>query len=259
MSTATMTIAALDVSATRPVPFSRLVQVEMRKMADTRAGVWLLIAIGAVTAPFVTIYFFAAGEENKTFFDFLGTTTTPQGLLLPVLGILLITSEWGQRTTLTTFALTPRRPGVIWAKAVAACLLGLVAVALAMVLAAVATALGGTDNAWANLGLDDVLMFGLVQILTVIGGLAFGLIFLNSPPAIVLYLFLPQVFNTVFSAVSSLRDTAPWVTMSQALQPLQSGDSLTGEEWAQLATSSLIWMVVPFLAGLWRVMRAEVK
>ncbi len=38
-ATAPMT---LDVSQTRSVPFGRLVSVEIRKMADTRAGIWLL-------------------------------------------------------------------------------------------------------------------------------------------------------------------------------------------------------------------------
>ena len=40
----------IDVSGTQQVPFSRLVTVEMRKMGDTRAGLWLLIAIVAITA-----------------------------------------------------------------------------------------------------------------------------------------------------------------------------------------------------------------
>ena len=35
---------------TAPVPFTRLVKVEMRKMIDTRAGLWLLIAIVVITA-----------------------------------------------------------------------------------------------------------------------------------------------------------------------------------------------------------------
>ena len=33
-----------------PVPFGRLIAVELRKMADTRAGCWLLISIAALTA-----------------------------------------------------------------------------------------------------------------------------------------------------------------------------------------------------------------
>jgi hypothetical protein len=34
---------------------------------------------------------------------------------------------------------------------------------------------------------------------------------------------------------------------------------VTGEQWAQLATSSAIWILLPFVLGLVRVIRAEVK
>ncbi len=43
-------IPRLDVSGTPGVPFTRLVSVELRKIADTRAGRWLLGAIVAITA-----------------------------------------------------------------------------------------------------------------------------------------------------------------------------------------------------------------
>ena len=42
------------------------------------------------------------------------------GILLPVLGILLVTSEWSQRTAMVTFTLEPSRSRVIAAKFVVA-------------------------------------------------------------------------------------------------------------------------------------------
>ena len=258
MSAATLT-PTLDISGTSPVPFSRLVKVELRKMADTRAGMWLLIALGAITAVIITIFFFAADTAERTFFNFLGVTATPQGFLLPVLGILLITSEWGQRTTLSTFTLNPRRGHVIWAKVVAACLFGLAAIVVAVALAALATLVGGAPDAWANLGVDDFGNFALLQLMGILGGLAFGLIFLNSAAAIVLSFVLPIAFSIVATLWSALQDAAPWIDLGTSQPPLYSGEPVTGEQWAQLATSSLIWIVLPFVAGMWRVMRAEVK
>jgi hypothetical protein len=35
--------------------------------------------------------------------------------------------------------------------------------------------------------------------------------------------------------------------------------SLTGKEWAQLAVTGTAWVILPFVAGLWRMLRAEVK
>ena len=258
-TTAPTTVPTLDVSGTSPVPFGRLIGVELRKMADTRAGMWLLIAIGVVTAAIVTIFFFAAPDDQRTFLGFMGTTAAPQGFLLPVLGILLVTSEWGQRTTLTTFTLEPSRLKVIAAKVVAALLLGLVAIVVAVALAALATVLAGEPGAWDNIGLDDFAKFGLLQMSGVLQGLAFGLIFLNSAAAIVTYFVLPLAFSIVATLWSALRDAAPWVDLGTSQQPLFSGVNLTGDQWAQLATSSAIWILLPFVAGLVRVMRAELK
>src|SRR5688572_30980067 len=104
---------SLDVSGTPRIPFTRLLGVELRKMWDTRAGLWLLISIGVITAAIIVIFFLVSDPSDRVFQNFIGITATPQGFLLPVLGILLITSEWGQRTTLTTFTLVPSRSRVI--------------------------------------------------------------------------------------------------------------------------------------------------
>ncbi len=249
----------LDLSETAKVPFSRLVKVELRKSYDTRAGMWLLIAIAAITALIITIFFLAADQSDRTFINFMGVTATPQGFLLPVLGILLVTSEWGQRTGLTTFALTPSRAKVIAAKVAAALVLGAAAIVMAISIAALATVVGGADNAWQNIGMDDIGKFALLQISGVLQGLAFGLILLNSAAAIVLYFILPTAFSIIASLWGWLRDAAPWIDLGTSQPPLFEGVNLTGEQWAQVATSSLIWIVLPFLAGLWRVLRAEVK
>ena len=33
----------------------------------------------------------------------------------------------------------------------------------------------------------------------------------------------------------------------------------TGEEWAQIATSGTIWLVIPLALGIWRLLRIEFK
>ncbi len=250
----------LDVSDTPRIPFTRLVGVELRKMWDTRAGLWLLIAIGVITAAIIVIFFLVAEPNERVFQNFIGITATPQGFLLPVLGILLITSEWGQRTTLTTFTLVPSRARVVAAKVAAALVLGLVAVVVAIALAALATLAGGQDDGFSALSADDFAKFGLLQVSGILQGLAFGLLLLNSAAAIVTYFVLPIGFSIIASIWSALSDVAPWVDLGTAQTPLFDGtQDLSGEQWAQVATASLIWIVLPFLAGLVRVMRAEVK
>lgn len=164
----------LDLAGTPGVPLPRLVGVELRKMADTRSGRWLLGAIVAITALILVIFYFFAEPESRTFLNLIGITATPQGFLLPVLGILLITSEWGQRTALTTFTLVPRRGRVVAAKVAAALLLGLAAIIVALALATLAAVLGGAGGPWAGIGVGDLGKFGLLQLSGILQGLAFA-------------------------------------------------------------------------------------
>lgn len=257
-----MSAMTLDVSETRKVPFGRLVSVEVRKMADTRAGLWLLALTVLITAVFMVIFFAVAEPQDRVFGNFIGIAATPQGFLLPVLGILLVTSEWGQRTAMVTFALEPSRPRVILAKVVAALLLGLGAFVAAILIGALCTLLGGADGGFGDLRASVFLLFLALQLLTVLQGLAYGLLFLNTPAAIVTFFVLPIGSSIVFSLVPGLADSGPWLDLGTAQQPLYDAENdfaLTGKQYAQLGTTTLIWVVLPFLAGWFRVMRTELK
>jgi ABC-type transport system involved in multi-copper enzyme maturation permease subunit len=264
MSTATNPVptATLDTSGTARVPFARLVSVELRKMWDTRAGLWLLGSIVVVTAAFMLIFFFVADSQDRSFENFIGFAATPQGFLLPVLGILLVTQEWGQRTAMVTFALEPSRPRVIAAKVVAALLFGAAAFVAAILTAALFTAVGGSGDGFGDLSVALFALFLLLQLLGIIQGLAYGLLLLNSPAAIVAFFVLPIASSIIFNVVPGLRDVAQWFDLNTAQQPLfdlGTGESLTGEEWANLASATSIWVILPFVLGLVRVMRAELK
>ena len=60
MSTTTLKAGTAPLARTQPItgiPFARLVHVELRKQLDTRAGRWLLIALGLVTALVMVVRF----------------------------------------------------------------------------------------------------------------------------------------------------------------------------------------------------------
>lgn len=249
----------LDLSGTDRVPMTRLVGVELRKLTDTRAGKWLLIAIGLITALVITVFYITADAGDRTFVNFMAATAGPQGFLLPVLGILLVTSEWSQRTALVTFSLVPVRSRILTAKVLAAVLAGLAAIVAAIAVAAVATVLGGSANAWAHIGVDDLGKFALLQVSAILQGLAFGLLLLNSAAAIVLYFVIPSAFSILTGLVKSIRPAQPWIDLSAAQQPLFSSGTMTGSDWVHLASGTLLWVVLPFVVGLVRVLRAEVK
>lgn len=259
ISTATLTEPSLDVSATPAVPFSRLVKVELRKMVDTRAGLWLLILVGVVTAVALVIFGLAASDADKTFSNFSIFSGTPQGFILPVLGILLVTQEWGQRTSMVTFTLEPRRGRVLQAKLTAAFLIGLAAIAFAMVVAVAATAIFGSGSAFDHASAMDFVKLAIVQELGILQGFAFGLVFLASAPAIVVYFVVPAAVTTVVNLWHAVKPHAAWFDQSTAQEPLVGSGSLSGQDWAHLATTSLIWVALPLAIGLMRMLRAELK
>jgi len=250
----------VDLSTMPRISLWRLTRVELRKMANTRSGTWLLIGIGVITLAVIVAFYASADPSQRTFFNFMAAANGPQGFLLPVLGILLVTSEWSQRTALVSFTLTPVRGRVLRAKFLAALVAGMAAIAVAALLASLATLVGGSDNAWAQVGIDDLGKVVLLQVTAVVQGLAFGLLFLNSSAAIVSYFVLPSALNIIGTLWDSMHRVQPWIDLWAAQEPLfRGGGNLTGEQWAQSVTSTLIWVVLPLVVGLFRVLRAEVK
>lgn len=246
---------------TTGIPFARLLRVELRKMADTRAGRWLLIGIGAIIAIALTIMFFNESGHHR-FEDYLTATTMPMAILLPVVGILAVTAEWSQRTGLVTYTLEPRRSRVTWAKFLGAMLAGVAAMALSIALAAVvhqgAITVQGYGGDW-SLDNNTLLGAALFVLLGIAQGVGFGMLLRNTPAAIVLYFVLPTAWAILGDMVSWLDGAASWLDMNRTMNALFIVESMTGEQWAQLGTSVAAWVVLPVAVGMWLLHRAEVK
>jgi ABC-2 type transport system permease protein len=242
------------------VPLIRLIGVECRKQLDTRAGRWLLIAIAVVTATVLAVLLFVNGGRH-TFRELILATVTPQALLLPIVGILAVTSEWSQRAALVTFTLEPKRGRVAAAKTISAVLVGVIALAAAVGLAALAhlgsIAFRGADQAW-SVPSPVLAGFALMLLLGVAQGVAFGMILLNTPAAIVTYLLLPTVWSLLGGMVASLANAAGWLDLATTMRPLLEG-GMTGNQWLRLGTATAVWVMLPLALGLWRVLRTEVK
>jgi ABC-2 type transport system permease protein len=243
------------------VPFARLFKAELRKLSDTRSGRWLLIAIIATTPLVVAVMLVTAAPKDLTYEKFVDFTQTPQKILLPVLGILTITTEWSQRTGLVTFTLEPDRRRVLLAKAGATLLLGLMVIMITFGSAAagnlLGTALRHGDGSW-SFGASGFLDIALVLLTGLAQGLAYGMLLLISAAAIVAFYVLPNLSSVLFSSVPALRDTGQWVDLNKAQGPLYD-HHLTGQQWAQVLTATLIWVVLPAVLGVLRVLRTEVK
>ncbi|MGC4857757.1 ABC transporter permease [Micromonospora sp. DT41] len=238
----------------------RLTTVELRKLVDTRAGRWLLVTIGLVVVAIVTLLLIYAEDDDQTFVTFFVPSLLPVSLLLPVLGILSITSEWSQRTALTTYALVPRRQRVVAAKLVAVVLAALASLLISLAVAAVGTLVASATGGAGTWDADGSLILhaGIVQAASVLMGAAFGLLLLNPPLAIVGYLLLPTIWTVLGEVVRPLNRPADWLDTSRTMEPLFTSH-VTGGQWARLAVSLLAWLVLPLAVGLIRTLRREVS
>ena len=226
----------------------RLAAVELRKSADTRAGFWLLLVVVLLAAAIVVLQLVFGEDSDRTFSAVLSSAVQVISIVLPVLGILLVTSEWSQRTGLSTFALVPQRERIIVAKTIGAIILTLLAVVACLVVSAIGNAIAGGD--W-DLGLGELGRYTLFELITMLGGVAFGLAFMNSALAIVMYFVIPIGWSILGETISALDKPADWLDLGRPMTTLaDSTVTMSGTDWAQLATASAVWVGVVLAIGL---------
>ena len=252
-------------TASARIPMTRLVGVELRKMFDTRSGFWLMasILITSVLATAAIIVFAPDGEQ--TYDNFAAAVGIPMTVILPIIGLLAVTSEWSQRSGLTTFTLVPHRGRVLGAKFLGAVIVGVVAMVVALVVGALGTLVGslitGVDPVWDVSGSAFALIV-LGSVLGMLFGFMLGVLIRNSAGAIVAYfvysLVLPPLVQLLAANASWFADVQPWVDYADARNVLFDG-SVSSEQWQHLAVSGTIWFLLPLAIGLFIVRRSEVK
>jgi ABC-2 type transport system permease protein len=270
MSTTTATLerparAAHAARTIEPIPMTRLVGVEISKMFNTRSGFWLLTSVGitATIATIATILF--APDDSLRYGNFAAAVGFPMSVILPMIAILAITSEWSQRTGLTTFTLVPHRGRVITAKLASTMLVGVASIAIAFAVGAVGNVVGsaiaGVHTTW-DISLGNAGLIFLADALGMLMGFTLGVLIRSSAGAIVGYfvyaLVLPAALGTLASFQSWFADRQGWFDFQFSSTRLYDGD-LAGSDWAHLAVSGLFWLVIPLAIGLRLVLRSEVK
>ena len=268
-----MSATALDPTAVQPravttrppVPLHRLVSVEFRKLVDTRSSRWLLAAVPLLTLVVVTGVTLWGRDEEVTFNMHTTTNMMPLELVLPLVAVLTVAGEWSQRSALTTFALVPRRGRVVAAKATALLIATLAATVTVVALSAVGTVVAaqvrGITAVW-DLPLELLLRLALANVLAVAFGFLVGVAIRSTAPAMVAYLGFMLVLPIVSSMIAGMwtwwAENGPWVDLSWSAA-FVTAPQMTGEQWAQVGTSTLIWIVVPLLLALRRLGRVEIR
>jgi ABC-2 type transport system permease protein len=249
----------------RPIPLTRVVAVELRKMFDTRSGFWLMMSI-VITSVLATgaVIIWAPDDELK-YSTFATAIGFPMAVILPMIAVLSVTSEWSQRTGLTSFTLVPHRSRVILAKFIGTVGVAVVSMLLAMVIGVAGNIIGsklaGAPISWDSTA-QSLSLIVLANVLGMLIGFMLGVVTRNSAGAIVGYfvltLVLPPLTQLLATAASWFDTIRPWVDFNYA-QTVLFNDAPNAEQWANLGVASLIWLVIPTLIGLRLVLRSEVK
>ena len=250
----------------RPIQTIRLVKVELRKMFSTRSGFWMLVSIGVLSIVATGAVLVFAPDSEIAYENFAAAIGFPMSVILPMIAILGVTSEWSQRTGLTTFTLVPSRGRVIGAKAIATFAVGVASMAVAFAVGAVGNLLGSTivglDTVW------DVSLAAAAQILlgNLVGmaiGFTLGVVLRNSAAAIVGYFVVSFVLPGILVLLAQVRswfaDLQAWIDWNYTQVELFEGATNTGQEWAMLGSTTMIWIVGPLVVGLLLLRRSEVK
>jgi ABC-2 type transport system permease protein len=238
------------------IPFGRLVRVEWGKATDTRAARWLLIAVAATTVGLMLAPLLSPSSIDQSYTSYLGFAAVALSILLPVVSILTLTSEWSQRTALATFTQEPRRLRIVAAKVTVSLMLGAGAAVFGGLVTAVGLSVAAASGRAldANLNAGLLVAFLLYVVLNVMTGVALGALVHNSAAAIVASFVLPIGF-ALLGRASHL--VAEWLDYSTTF------GWLLGGEWSghtpQIVVSVILWVAIPLAAGLLRTVRREIS
>jgi ABC-2 type transport system permease protein len=239
-----------------PIPFSRLLRVEWRKSIDTLSARWLLAAVAVATIGAVAIPAAMPDTMDQDLQTYLSWAGLGLVLLLPAVSILVLTTEWTQRTVLVTFTQEPRRARVLAAKILGGLVLGVAGAAYAGVVSAAGLAVSSALGRTISWELDARHATGLVLfvLLNSLMGMAFGALLHNTAAAIVLFYVLPTVWTVI--AIGALDRLRAWLDTMQTFGWVLAG------EWdghtAQILTSAAVWVLAPLVLGLVRTYSREV-
>jgi hypothetical protein len=255
--TPTVTIQPAATGQSAPIPFGRLLRAERRKTTGTRAARWLLAAVALTTIGGLEIPLLFPRDVTQSRASYLTWAALGLTRLLPIVLMLAMTAEWSQRTALTTFTQEPRRARVLAAK---------IATGLGISLAGAVYALGATELAvtaaravgrgvtpgW---NWPQLTGFAVFVLLTSAIGIAFGTLLHNTAVAIVTYFVLAGAVSLLM--IPALETAGNWINTGQTYRWVLDG------QWdghaAQIAASTVAWVILPLALGLLRTLRREVR
>ena len=168
----------------------------------------------------------------------------------------MVTTDWTNRSIMTTYTLTPRRGWVLSAQLIVALTYIAAFWALCLGLAALVAGLlspsQNVDISWSTTAWD-VLGVLLANVGYPLSGFLLGIAIMNTPAVVVAWVVLDWLANMLLLL---LKDAGQWFHLNTALGTAVA-DPNTATNWAHVATSAVLWLGVPAVIGIWRSLHRE--
>jgi hypothetical protein len=237
-----------------PMKISRATVLELRKSIRSRSRRWLLVAAGVVGLLSAGLVAFTGPAEDHTFAVISFYTQISISLPLPFVSVLLMTQEFGRRTS---YVGVRRSLGaIIGAKLLASAVIAVAGAGYGVLISLVATraaAPAADQGRWDAIGMI-ILGSVLVQLIAQLSGAGWGLLLRSNPLAIAADVVFPLGLWTVTGAIPALHGVQAWLAPFSSARNLLSGH-MDAERWAQVGVIALVWVVALNAAGILRLHR----
>jgi ABC-2 type transport system permease protein len=239
----------------------RLVRAEFLKVRTTQVWFWLLLATVAISALLVVAQIASRhGVQTASDVPDLFSSSSESYIVVFVLGVLGVTTEFRYQTITPTVLQTPSRWAVVTAKMITYAILGvlyaLVAVAVQI---AVAVPWLSAKNIDVDFGSGDVqhAIIGVFAVVALFGivGLGFGALLRNQIVAVVVGIIFLLILENVLLAIPGVRKAWPYTpggATGAILHTTGSTEVTNGvhvlSTWAGVVVL-LLWAFVPAVCG----------
>lgn len=232
----------------------QLMLVECRKLVttlSTRVFLIVVAGLGGVVGGFAGVLGQDTMVNGAAVVAVLGLLFT---IAMPVVGVLIFTSDWQHREIASMFLAQPRRLRTFLAKVLATIVVaGLLLVGAAVCAFGISAALAvvlSRPLVWDGLG-EAVPLLTSGSLVGVLAGAALGAALKNAAAAIAASFLQSLVLDPLFGFLPN--GIGPFLKTS-AITDFASGAG----ELIPFLTATLLWLVLPFGVGLFRHLRGEV-
>jgi hypothetical protein len=239
----------------------RLIRAEFLKVRTTQVWFWMLMATIAVSALLVVAQIAPSdGVRSARQVPDLFASSSTAYVVVFVLGVLGVTTEFRYQTITPTVLQTPSRWTIVTAKMITYAILGalyaLAAVAVQLIVAVPWLSSKDVDVDFGNGAVQHAIIgvFAVVALFGVVG-LGFGALLRNQIVAVVVGILFLLVLENILLAIPKLREVWPY-TPNGGIQAIlhTTGDTQVVGDVHLLSTTGgvvvlLLWAFIPAIVG----------